>query len=404
MDKGSKGKNRIITGAAIIAAILVMLLTSYAEYRIYTNNYNKSLNAICTRLVEKYPDIEKAELIELLNDKNEATDFFAGYGIDMDKETVILENDRAFKGLILINIAIMAGGFLLWGTYRAIKNKRIRKSLERIAIYLKSINEGNYLFDMDSSSEGELAILESEIFKTTIMLKEAANTSRLDKENLKDALSDISHQLKTPITSLMINLENLEGLTEPDAGVSKRLIANAKRDATRVSVMVQQLLTLSRLDANVIEFKKDSVVLSDIADEALANVEALAELREISLQKQAEEAAQVSIVCDFYWEVQAVTNILKNAIEHAKSRVSVGFSDCGMYREIIIENDGDTISDTDKKNIFKRFYSGGNSTKDSIGIGLSLANAVVKQDGGYIVVESDSEKEDSGARFTIRYF
>lgn len=274
--------------------------------------------------------------------------------------------------------------------------------ISSISQYIVDINKGNYQFDMETSAEGEFSILESEVYKTTIMLKEAADNSRLDKERLKDSLSDISHQLKTPLTSLIINLENLESVDINEQS-RERLIGNAKRDTNRISQMVQQLLTLSKLDANVIEFKKEKGVLSYIVHEAMDNVEALADLMEIAVVEDNTKDSNANITCDIYWEIQAITNILKNAIEHAKSTVTISYLNCELYKEIIIQNDGEPISEIDRKNIFERFYSGEKTTKDSVGIGLSLANAVVKNDGGYIVVESDEEKTDGGVKFIVRY-
>ena len=196
----------------------------------------------------------------------------------------------------------------------------------------------------------------------------------------------------------MINLENLEDHPEIEPEARNRLIGNAKRDTNRISRMVQQLLTLSKLDANVIEFKKEKVSLAKIVEEAMENVAALSELRAIPVLEEAGEESNTYITCDSYWEKQAITNILKNAIEHAGAQVIVRYRNCELYKEIVIENDGAPISETDRKNLFHRFYSGENSAKDSIGIGLSIANAIVKNDGGYIVVESDTT-----TRFILRY-
>ena len=324
--------------------------------------------------------------------------FFLKYGIDLNRDSVILQNERDFRKHLAVNVFLFLLGAMVLLSAILLKNRKRQKQLIQISRYLKNINQGDYSFHMEGSSEGELSILESEIYKTTIMLKEAADQSRMDKERLKDSLSDISHQLKTPITSLMINLENLEDHPEIEPEARNRLIGNAKRDTNRISRMVQQLLTLSKLDANVIVFRKEKVSLSKIAEEAMENVAALSELRDISVLEEAGEEANTYITCDSYWEKQAITNILKNAIEHAVSQVIVRYRNCELYKEIVIENDGAPISEADRKNLFKRFYSGENSAKDSIGIGLSIANAIVKNDGGYIVVESDET-----TRFIIRY-
>ena len=230
------------------------------------------------------------------------------------------------------------------------------------------------------------------------MLKAAADNSLLDKQRLKDSLSDISHQLKTPITSLVINLENIEDNPDIDIESRNRLIANAKRDTNRINHMVKQLLTLSKFDSNVVEYKKEKVLLSSIVGEAIENVSALSELMGIEIVCKNKEGEDAELICDSYWQKQAITNIQKNGIEHAKTQVTISYEDCGLYRQIIIENDGQPISEEERKNIFKRFYSGQNSSNENVGIGLAIANAAVRKDVGYIVVDSDDS-----VRFIVRY-
>lgn len=398
-------KRLFIAGICFLAIVVaVVSAVSFLEYKTYNRKYNEKINALCLELEQKYPDISGSDIMELLNsDETSEENYFRKYGINLEDNSVIKQNEKIFRNYLILNITLSVVGLSLIFGYMFVKNKKRERELSQIAQYLKNINRGDYSFDMEGSSEGELSALESEVYKSTIMLKEAADNSQLDKQRLKDSLSDISHQLKTPITSLVINLENLEDNPDIDIEARNRLIGNAKRDTNRISQMVQQLLTLSKLDANVIEFKKEKTSLSDIVREAMENVAALSDLLEISVVEERCEDADSNIVCDAYWEKQAITNILKNAVEHAKRKVVVRYMNCELYKEIVIENDGNPISDKDRKNIFKRFYSGESSSRDSVGIGLSLANAVVKNDGGYIVVESDENLPQSGVKFIVRY-
>lgn len=406
----------IYTALVLTAAVLF----TFFSYHTYTRNFNQKLNQLTGLIMEQNPDISTNEIMEILNSQEPSSkDFFGQYGIDLNKDSVVLGNHNAFLWYLTAAVLLVTGamGILLFAL-NILEKKRMRE-IARIANYLKCINEGDYQFDMNQSKEGEMSILETEVYKTTIMLKEAAENSRKEKEKLKESLSDISHQLKTPLTSLQINLENLEGLEQEDAADNDadekkqilqdtqrtkiNLLRNAKRDLSRTTRMVQQLLTLSKLDANVIEFRKETVNLWDIVAEAVENVEALADLRMVTLKvenKEESENQNVTINCDKYWQIQAITNILKNGVEHAKSRVVIAYEDFGLYKQISIENDGAPICETDRKNMFKRFYSGENSGRDSVGIGLSLANAVIRQDGGYISVLSEGTE---GVRFIIRY-
>lgn len=400
----SKKKFLITILICFVLGFAVVCGLSYAQYRSYNEQYNKKLTAMCMEIEQKYPDITDVDIIKLMNaDGKIDSDYFMRYGIDISRDSVVKQNENIFYKYLCVNIFALVVGVAAVSFVAYRRNVKLQRQICQIADYLKNINQGDYSFDMEDSTEGNLSILESEVYKTTIMLKENADNSKLDKQKLKDSLSDISHQLKTPITSLLINLENLENNPDLDRTRRNSLIGNAKRDTNRISQMVGQLLTLSRLDANVIEFKKEKVSLGEIAGEAKSNVDALADLLEIQIIEENTKDAEAQIICDGYWEKQAITNLVKNAVEHATSCVTIKYMNCELYKEIVVENDGEPISEEDRKNVFKRFYSGQHSTTDSVGIGLSLANAVVKNDGGYIVIESDENIPNSGVKFIVRY-
>lgn len=219
----------------------------------------------------------------------------------------------------------------------------------------------------------------------------------------------LSHQLKTPLTSLSINLENLEGNPDMASENRSRIMRRAKRDVDNISHMVQAILKLSRLEADVVEFDEKDTLLSEIVSEAADNVMALCDLRDIRLSIDEGSDKDACIHADAYWQCEAITNIVKNAVEHAESEVKIGFYRYEMYAEITVQNDGEAISDEDKKHIFTRFYSGSGQPADSIGIGLSLAEAIVRHDNGYILVEDckkdvlNEKNECSGTRFVVRY-
>lgn len=164
-----------------------------------------------------------------------------------------------------------------------------------------------------------------------------------------------------------------------------------------------------QLIADVVEFDEKDTLLSEIVSEAADNVMALCDLRDIRLSIDEGSDKDASIHADAYWQCEAITNIVKNAVEHAESEVRIGFYRYEMYAEITVQNDGEAISDEDKKHIFTRFYSGSGQPADSIGIGLSLAEAIVRHDNGYILVEDckkdvlNEKNECSGTRFVVRY-
>ena len=390
--------------------VTVMAFTVFFQYRAYTKNYNATVAKLCALIHEKYPDVSDGSVAAILNDSSFDSDYtnlksaetlFKKYGIDMEKDSAVLSNEKALKGALWLDIflvVLFAGGFCL---YIVLIRFSFKRQVRQAADYLRRINQGDYRLVMADSTEGELSILKGELYKTAIYLRESAENAKADKLLLKDALSDISHQLKTPLTSLSINLENLEGNPDMASENRNRIMRRAKRDVDNISHMVQAILKLSRLEADVVEFDEKDTLLSEIVSEAADNVMALCDLRDIRLSIDEGSDKDACIHADAYWQCEAITNIVKNAVEHAESEVKIGFYRYEMYAEITVQNDGETISDEDKKHIFTRFYS--------IGIGLSLAEAIVRHDNGYILVEDckkdvlNEKNECSGTRFVVRY-
>ena len=399
--------------------VTVMAFTVFFQYRAYTKNYNITVAKLCALVHEKYPDVSDGSIAAILNDSSFDSDYtnlksaetlLKKYGIDMEKDSAVLSNEKALKGALWLDIflvVLFAGGFCL---YIVLIRFSFKRQVRQAADYLRRINQGDYRLFMADSTEGEISILKGELYKTAIYLRESAENAKADKLLLKDALSDISHQLKTPLTSLSINLEG-----NPDMAPENRsrIMRRAKRDVDNIPHMVQAILKLSRLEADVVEFDEKDTLLSEIVSEAADNVMALCDLRDIRLSIDEGSDKDACIHADAYWQCEAITNIVKNAVEHAESEVRIGFYRYEMYAEITVQNDGETISDEDKKHIFTRFYSGSGQPADSIGIGLSLAEAIVRHDNGYILVEDckkdilkdtlNEKNECSGTRFVVRY-
>lgn len=373
--------------------VMVMAFTVFFQYRAYTKNYNITVAKLCALIHEKYPDVSDGSIAAILNDSSIDSDdtnlkaadkLLKKYGIDMEKDSAVLSNEKALKGALWLDIflvVLFAGGFCI---YIVLIRFSFKRQVRQAADYLRRINQGDYRLVMADSTEGEISIL-------------------------KDALSDISHQLKTPLTSLSINLENLEGNPDMASENRNRIMRRAKRDVDNISHMVQAIFKLSRLEADVVEFDEKDTLLSEIVSEAADNVMALCDLRDIRLSIDEGSDKDACIHADAYWQCEAITNIVKNAVEHAESEVKIGFYRYEMYAEITVQNDGEAISDEDKKHIFTRFYSGSGQPADSIGIGLSLAEAIVRHDNGYILVEYckkdvlNEKNECSGTRFVVRY-
>ena len=279
-------------------------------------------------------------------------------------------------------------------------NKFKDKKINEIKNYIEEINNKNYKLDIDDNKEGELSILKNEIYKTTIMLKELAENSMHDKMLLKDSLSDISHQLRTHLTAISVMLDNL--IDNPDMNLELRqeFIKDIRRETINISFLVETLLKLSRLDANSVKFISKETYLRSILEEAVKNVSVLADLKNVDIFIFGNK--EIKINCDKKWQVEAVTNILKNAVEYSEenSKIEISFSQNKMYTKLEIKDYGKGISKEDLPHIFERFYKSQNSSSDSAGIGLALAKSIIQNSNGYINVDSILNK---GSTFTIKY-
>ena len=386
----------------IIVFLIIGNIFFFYQYQSYIQNYNSKIAVIVSLVEEEYPNIDRSELISILNsDDKISEDIFSRYGIDVQKESIIIENDRLFSRFIIIyNILFIGLALSIILLYLKHENDQ-DKEIKRIVKCIKEINKKNYAINIEDNTEDELSILKNEIYKTTVMLKEMAENSKDDKLRLKDSLSDISHQLKTPLTSINIMLDNILDNPDMDADTKEKFIQSIKREVTNISNLATEILKLSKFDANVVRFENKEVLVKDIIKKAISNVEMMAEIKNVEIKVVFHD--NVKLVCDLNWQVEAIINILKNCIEHSSenSFINIEVIDNKIYKEIIIKDSGEGIDKKDLLHIFERFYKGKNSSKDSVGIGLALAKKIIEMNNGSISVNSVKGK---GTIFTIRYY
>lgn len=395
-------KNCIIV---IITTILVFTIAisiiNYIQYRNYTKNVNIVINEIVNNIQEQYPDVDINKIISMLNDENVSNEnVLSQYGIDISKDSAILTNDLLYRNNVIMNLSIILIFSIIIIIVFVLYNKRQKNKIKEITNYIEQINNKNYALDIQDNNEDELSVLKNELYKITVMLKEQAENSAKDKINLKNSLEDISHQLKTPLTSITIMLDNILDSPDMDLQTRNEFIKDIYREIANIKFLVQNLLILSKFDANTITFNENEEKLEDIIEEAKQNVASICDLKNIQIILEGKEDAKTT--CDLKWQVEALTNILKNCAEHSNNntKINVLYSENNMYSEIVIKDEGSGIDQKDLKHIFERFYKGKNSDKDSIGIGLSLAKTIIEKDNGFITVDSELGK---GTTFNIKY-
>lgn len=401
-------KNKIELKKYIISTLIVFiclfvlfLFLNIYEYKTYTKNFNNKISAIINIIKKDYPKITDKEIIEIINnDKIETNDFFNKYGIDVNNKSILIKNDRDYHKFLAINLSFLTITVVILLIIYIRYNYKKEKDIKDIIKCIEQINKKNYEIQIDSISEDELSILKNEIYKTTIMLKEAAENSSKDKLNLKKSLEDISHQLKTPLTSILVMLDNIIEDSNMEEKIRNDFIVDIKRNVLNINFLVQSLLKLSKFDANTVHFVKQENDLKTIVEESIKNVSTLCDLRNINIKLNIKENSK--IICDDKWQIEALTNIIKNAIEHSKnnSNIIINIENNNVYSMIEVIDFGEGIAKKDIKHIFERFYKCKNTKTDSIGIGLALAKTIIEENKGTISVESNKLE----TKFIIKYY
>ena len=394
-------KSIIISLVITIIFSIFMAIINIYEYKEYTKNFNKNIASIIDVIQSKYPEISTDEIIGILNsEKIPQNNSLKKYGIDLEKNTVILENNKINNKFIKIEIILLITTSISLLIVFMLYERKQDKEIDKITKYLEAINDKNYTLKIDENSEEELSILKNELYKVTVMLRENASNTLKDKINLKRALEDISHQLKTPLTSILIILDNLIDNPEMDYQTRVEFLHDLKRETTRIQSLIQSILKLSKFDSNTVQFIKQDIYLKQIVDESIKNTGSLADLKNIKINVEGNK--KIKLNCDLLWQIEAITNILKNCIEHSKenTQIDIKYNNNSVYSYITITDYGEGISKEDLPHIFERFYRGKNSSNESIGIGLSLSKTIIESNNGIVSVESNSDK----TTFIIKYF
>ena len=390
-------KTFLALSISFLLFIILFLSIDKKYYDKYTYNYNQKVSSIVYKLKEKYPDITNEEISYILNSDEQSK--LSDYGIDIEIESISLENDKIKEDKKLAQITLVVVFLIPIVVIIYLYNRRKNKDMYDISKMIEQVSYGKYSLDLDLKGEDELSILKDNLYKITLKLKEEANNSLKDKISLKENLENISHQLKTPLTAISISLDNILDSEKITDAKRKEFLIDIKKEVSNINFFVKSLLDLSRFDANVIKYNRKDNKVSSIINKAIDKVILISELKDIKIDVIGND---YNLLCDSNWEVEALSNIIKNAIEHSSngSIIKINISENKIYKSIAVSNNGKTIDEEDLNNLFKRFYSGKNISKDSTGIGLSLSKAIIEKDKGKIFVES----KDGVTTFIIRYY
>ncbi|MBO4457061.1 MAG: HAMP domain-containing histidine kinase [Butyrivibrio sp.] len=294
-------------------------------------------------------------------------------------------------------VLIFALGAGLTAFFAHITKKRY-EAIERLNDYLAQVLAGAKLPETDEQEEGEVSILKTNIYKVTSVLSHQRDLLSEEKIRLANALADISHQLKTLLTSMMVMNDLLKN--EDDVAKRGEFLKTQSNQLDRMNWLILTLLKISKLDAGTVELKKEEVSSKDLIASALKPFEIQMELKEIKTEVIAND---MTIRCDRNWTLEALQNIIKNCFEHmdAGGQLKIETDDTNLFSMIQISDTGCGIAKEDIPHIFERFYKGKNAGKDSVGIGLALSKSIIDGQHGEISVRSE---EGVGTTFTVRFY
>lgn len=250
-------------------------------------------------------------------------------------------------------------------------------------------------------NEGELAILQSEVHKMTVRLREQADILKKDKVYLTDSIADISHQLRTPLTSINLVISMLQK-TDVTEEHRRDLLKELVMLMSRIDRLVETLLKISKIDAGTAVFSKHKISLNLLIKNAIEPFAVPMELRQQNLRLNVEDGA--CFTGDFAWTAEAVANVVKNCMEHTPEfgEISITAAENAIYSEILIADNGRGIDKADLPHLFERFYKGKNSSSQSFGIGLALSRMIITSQNG--IIQAENRKMERGALFTIRFY
>ena len=291
--------------------------------------------------------------------------------------------------IVSIVLAVIVAALVIYIIADRIKR---RKDLDELIDFLTKVQDRDTFPELGLEAEGRMLILRSEIYKLASTLQEQYTGA--------DMLSNISHQIKTPLTAINLMTDALKS-GNMDEAQRRRCIANIEEQTDHITWLVRTLLTIAEIDAGVLVMKKESVKLRGMVDEIVSSIAIEADIRDVSID--VDISPDIEITCDRRWTLEALSNIIKNSLQHTEAGgfIKVTSEDNNLSVNIRIEDNGCGISKKDLPNIFNRFYHGEKSDPNSNGIGLSLAKQIINSQNGVISCESE---EGKGTIFEIKIY
>lgn len=385
-----------------LVAIIMCSGVTLINLRIIKEKVVENNQAIIGNILSKRPELEE-DIIDIVTQGNSKDNVDFGQkilskynynsNISLNNEPIINESIRyifninwMFLCIILILFIILALSYF----------KKIYEDIKDMTDYVYNSSEGVRFEMKNRNQDGQIGLLKTELIKMTNILKEKVELLNNEKIFLNNTISDISHQLKTPMTSLVI-LNDLMYEDLPQ-GTKIEFLDKIKSQLNRMEWLVKSMLKLSKVEAKVIDFEKKEVKIKELIKRSVAPSLIPMEIKNIELSISGDD--NTSYIGDINWSSEAFVNIIKNCIEHTPQggKINISYDENPIYCEVVIKDSGEGIDKKDLPHIFKRFYKGKASKEDSVGIGLAMSKSIIESQNGDIYVNS---QKNQGTEFHI---
>lgn len=401
---GKKRKQFILFELCLFfSCILFAVIMTNVTTDIYQKHVYEREGTLLKKVIEEHPENEK-EMIQLY----EKTDFRKVDTSVLEKYGYLTRDDlkyfqdlkQAHYNLLVSQIIFVTLLFIVLNIAYIWYQWNQDRKLKELDRYLLTVLAGNYNLDIRDYEDGILSSLKNDVYKMSVLLKEDKERALEQQKYLESVLSDISHQLRTPLTSMYVMNDLLsDGKVR---GKQKKEILNKNRaQLERIEWLITTLLKMSQIDAGTVTFKEEKVVTKELIKKALEPINIPIELKKQTVLIVGDKKS--TVILDQKWTVEAFVNLLKNAHEHTPvgGMIIIKITDNPLFTEFLIQDNGTGIAKEDLPHIFERFYKGKNSSSESIGIGLNMSKTIIQKENGTIMVDST---EGKGTTFTIRFY
>ncbi len=387
-----------------IAIIIFSFITIWYIQKNYKEAMYSYTNQVIAKIVEQYPEKEEEIIQDIFLNSQENNrkieDILSKYGFE--SENIDIENTHfeiINKLIILFSIFFIIITLGVIGIY-SMYIRRQNQKLKALDNYCKEILKGKDILDLKEQDESDFSRLKNDIYDMTIMLKEKNRLLEKNNKDIEKLIADISHQLKTPLTSL--NLINDMLYTDLPEEKKKEFLDSSQKELEKINWLIKTILNIAKLDSKTLVLNKRMEIAYDLCLEVKKNFNAMCEIHHANIEIVSNQ--EENVYCDRKWTIEAINNIVKNALEHHAKLITIKIEENTMYTKLTIKDNGEGIDKKDIGHIFDRFYKAKNSNETSLGIGLAFCKSIIKNQEGEIRVKSSKKECDTWTEFMIKLY